>query len=240
MENSLIKNFNLPVSLCDNEGNLSFWGAFSIFGDIACEHGTDLEVGKDDLAKSNCIWVVSKTCVNFIKRPNTLKNITAKTWPTPAGKIRCNRYYTISDNEGVLVEGKSEWAVIDATTGRPQKILDIYPKDIEFLEDTVCNQPFTRFNDNFDDAKVSGIYTVKYTDIDTSNHMNNVAYIRAISGFFKELDIKQEKIKQMEISYKLQCYEGEKLTLKTKETENGIEIGIIKQDGNTAAVIAIR
>ena len=240
MENSLIKNFKLPVSLCDSNGLLSFWGAFSIFGDIACEHGTELEVGKDDLAKSNCIWVISKTVVNFIKRPESLKNITAKTWPTPAGKIRCNRYYTISYDNEIFVEGKSEWAVIDATTGRPQKISDIYPKDIEFLEDTVCNQPFTRFNEDYTDAEIIGNYTVRYTDIDTSNHMNNVAYIRAVTGIFKELSIVQEKIKQIEISYKLQCYEGENLTFKTKQTENGTEIVIIKQDGNTAAVISIR
>ena len=69
--------------------------------------------------------------------------------------------------------------------------------------------------------------------------MNNVAYIRAVLGVFSTKEIEAMNINEIEVAYRTQCYEGEKLTFLAKNEENCREIGIIKQDGTTACVVRI-
>jgi len=67
--------------------------------------------------------------------------------------------------------------------------------------------------------------------------MNNVAYIRAVLGCFSTNEIDAMNICEIDVSYRLQCYEGEKLSFRIKHEENCREIGIIKEDGTTACVM---
>ena len=67
--------------------------------------------------------------------------------------------------------------------------------------------------------------------------MNNVAYIRAVLNTFSCKEIEDMNITEFEAVYRSQCFEGEHLTFKKRVTENGMEIGIIKEDGTTASVI---
>ena len=39
MENRLIREINVPLSQSDNQGMMSIFGAFSLFMDMASEHG---------------------------------------------------------------------------------------------------------------------------------------------------------------------------------------------------------
>lgn len=45
--------------------------------------------------------------------------------------------------------------------------------------------------------------------------------------------------KNCKIAYRLQCFEGETLSLYRRETENGFDIGIIEEDGKTAATLRV-
>ena len=69
--------------------------------------------------------------------------------------------------------------------------------------------------------------------------MNNVNYARAVLGAFSCEELAAMPIREMEISYCLQCYEGETLTLIRRDTDQGCEVGVIKEDGNTAAIVRL-
>ena len=239
MENRLERQIKIPMSICDNTNRISLDGIVDLFMDYATEHGDSIGVGRDVLAARNLIWVAAKTKIKINRRPENLETVNVATWPETPGRIRFNRYYSLTQNGQYLVEGKTEWAILDLTNGRPHKLDEMYPVDMEHHPEVVCDTPFTRMSTDFDDCEVLKTYTVSSNDIDISQHMNNVAYIRAVLGCFSCKEIEDMNITEFEAVYRSQCFEGENLTFKKRVTENGMEIGIIKEDGSTATVIRL-
>lgn len=239
MSNILVKEYTIPVSGCDNSGKLSIPAVFDLFMDLATEHAALLNIGMDTLSKKGCFWVAAKTRIEFDVRPRMLQTVTASSWPEKPGNIRYNRYYTVKDGEDVIIKGKTEWTILDMQTMKPKKSSEVYPQDIVHPEGVVCEEPFSRISTDFSDSEEMLSYTVTSRDIDVSQHMNNVAYIRAVLSSFTCKEIEDMSIRQVEVAYRLQCYEGEKLSVRRRNTEDGIEIGIIKEDGKTATTMKL-
>ena len=235
----LEKQYRIPVSQSDNRLKLSIPGTFAVFMDLASEHGADIGLGMDTLAKHGLIWLAVKTKVIFHRRPDMFSTVTVATWPGEPGRARCDRYYTLKDGEELLIEAKNEWAMLEPATGRLRRITDAYPPDLKHSDAKVCDVPYHKVSEDFSDCEKMGTYTVTSGDIDSSQHMNNVAYIRAVFGAMTCDEIESLDIKEVEISYRVQCYEGETLTLMKRTRENCFDIGVIKEDGKTAATIRV-
>ena len=240
MQNKLVKDFVVPVSGCDHNAQLSFVGIFNAFMDIATDHACLLGIGNDSLLKRGCFWVAAKTRIRATRRPFMTEKIKIATWPEKPGNIRCNRYCSISDESGVIIEGKTEWTIIDAQSGRPQKTGEIYPSGFEHLDDVVCGEPFFRFKTDFSLCEEIAKHKVVSSDIDMSKHMNNVAYIRAVLSAFPYEEMDRMDISEIEIAYKAQCFEGELLSIRKIQTdEKTMEIGVLKADGTCAAALRL-
>lgn len=239
MENKLQKNIKIQTSMCDNLSRLSIPNLFTVFMDLACEHAPMLGMGADYLAKKGLFWVATKTKVKIHRLPEMLSYTEAATWPEAPGRIRTNRYYSLSDNNGILAEGKTEWAIINLDIGRPVKLSEVYPENIEHLEETVCDTPFARVNDDFTECEVIGRYKVCSNDIDIGQHMNNVAYIRALFSMFSCKELEEMNITDIDIAFRLQCYEGDTLTICKRNTKSATEFGFINKDGKAAATVRI-
>ena len=69
--------------------------------------------------------------------------------------------------------------------------------------------------------------------------MNNVEYLKVMFGAFTSRQLARMNITGVEIAYKNQCYEGEVLSVRMKRRENGIEVGLIKEDGTAGAIALI-
>lgn len=239
MKNRLEKDIKLLTASCDNTAVLSIPYIFMLFTDLATEHAPQIKLGADDLAEKGVFWVTTKTKVQIYKRPKMQDTVTASTWPEKPGRIRCNRYYTLNDDSGILVAGKSEWAIIDKE-GHLHKTSEVYPEGLVHCEDVVCSDPFSRISDDFSDCTVLGTYKIRSTDIDLAQHMNNAAYIRVLFGAFTCKELEEMNIQEVEIAFKAQSYEGDTLTIKERKTENSREFAMIRSDGIIAATIIIK
>lgn len=234
MENFLKKTQKVFTSTCDSEGNISIPSVFSIFMDLATEHGTEIKMGANDLMKKKCIWLTSKTKIIFHKLPKFMDEVELETWPEKPGNVRCNRYYTLSKNNELYIEGKSEWAIINYETQKLTKLSEVYTEGLTHREDKVCTEPFARLSGDYEDAKVLEHYKIRSTDIDTSHHMNNVAYVKMIFGAFSTAELNKMSFKEIDVLFKSQSFEGETLTICKKEIENGFDIGVLHNDGSAA------
>lgn len=225
------------MSQCDNNAKMSYPGVFTAFVDFASEHAEDLNMGKAAMDSKDLMWVATKTKICFHERPELLDTVQLSTWPGVAERSRCNRYYTMTKDGKLLAEGKTEWAVLSKSTGRPHRISEAYPEDMEICTDTVCDVPYHKISDDFSKAETIWHHTVSSCDIDLSNHMNNCAYVRRIFNCFQTKKLAQLPIREAEIIYRLQCYEDEELTMKIRANETGFDIGAIKDDGRAAAIM---
>ena len=239
MKNKIEKDYRIPLYLSDNTAHMSYTGFFIAFVDMASEHAADLCMGKKEMDSKGLIWITTKTKIRIYERPQMLSTVQLTTWPGPADKSRSNRYYTMVQGGRLLAEAKNEWSVLEPAAGKIHRVSEVFPKDVELCTDTVCDTPYYKISDDFSQCEVMGRHTVTFSDLDTSNHMNNANYVRRVFSAFSSEEIASMPITEMEIAYKQQCYEGETLTLVKRENDNGCDIGIIKEDGRTAATMRI-
>ena len=238
MNNVFKRETIIPLSLCDNTSRLSVTSMFTLFMDIATDHANELRLSSDDLGEGK-FWIAVRTKVKIFDRPKMSDVVTLTTWPEKPSRVRANRHYLISDGDRELVKGKSEWTVVDTSTGKLCRVGDLYPDGFEFCEELAVEDKFSRISDDFTDAQTLCEYTVRSIDIDLVQHMNNAAYIRTLMGAFSTKELMENPIKEIEITYKAQSYEGETLTIKYRDTEDGVEYGMIKPDSTVAATIRI-
>lgn len=239
MNNRLINNTRVTVSQCDEDGKMDLPGIFTLFMDMASEHAVEIGMGMDAMAHKGLIWLAVKSKMVIHRRPAMFSHITATTWPTYPGRIRCDRLYTMKQNDELLVEGKTEWAMYEPATGKLRKMENGYPKELQVWPEIVCQGSYARIKDDFEGCEEIDRYRVRSTDLDTSHHMNNVEYVKVVLGALSTKQLDEMDIAEMEIAYKNQCYEGEVLSVRYKPGDNGFDIGIIKEDGSAGALARI-
>ncbi len=234
MECKLEKQVSVSLSMCDHTGNLAIPHIFSLFMDLAAEHGDAIGVGMDVLSGKGLFWLTVKTKVRIYRRPNLLQTLTAVTWPEIPGRIRCDRSYELRQNGELVAAGKTEWAMLEVKTGRLARIADNYPSSIQHCERTACEGAYAKIPDDFTACPEIARYTVRSTDIDLGQHMNNAAYVHAIFGAFSCGDLAEMSVWEVDVLFRTPCYEGDQLSIRRREAPDGPEIGILRPDGSTA------
>ncbi len=238
MQNSLSKSLKILPSQCDFSGSMKIDSLFDICQDMATEHAEVLGIGFTELSPRHMFWITAKTRMHIYRRPKMLEELDLFTWPEKAERIRCNRDYQIRVGEEMVAEGKTQWAVLETDTGKLHMVTDVYPKDLITREETVFEEPFARISEKFEGDPIA-TYTVRSTDIDMGGHMNNVAYIRAVLSCFSTQELAEMDITDMEIHYKVSCFEGNVISIYRRDTDTGMELKGTLPDGKTSFLVKI-
>ena len=242
MESVISKEFIILPSRCDGFGKLGIPQIFAAFGDIATLHADDIGVGLSALMPKRLFWVTVKTVIRINRLPAMSESHRITTWPETPERVRTYRDYRISTNDGEsLIEGRSEWSIIDLDTGRPQSVADVFPADFVFSDEKTAVPAFTRVRDDMGDIEPFAEYTVRSTDTDVGGHFNNANYVRALAGVFSSAEWDGMNIREMEIIYKAQSYEGDRLFFRRRTEENGdLRICVSNAENKTVLQVIIR
>ena len=224
----------IPLSLCDSSGKLSINNVFTVFMDLAAEHAELIELGADKMAAKNMFWLTVKTKIHINDRPAMMSRVKAATWPEAPGKIRCNRFYSLRDENTLYAEGVTEWAIMDVSSGKLCKASEIYTPGTVFSEQKPDIEPFDKILDSFDDSQKIAEYRISSSDIDIGNHMNNAAYVRALIGAVPCDELNTRTVTDVEVVFKQPCYEGDLLSVYRRDTEAGFDMAMMTRDGKTA------
>lgn len=238
MDNFLKNSFIVLTSDCDAEGLLGIRNIFDRFMDLAAEHAAHLGVSYYDMLERGCMWVAVRTRVRLYRRPKLGEIVTAETWPGKPGLAKSDRFYRIMHDGELLAEGRTEWTAQDLRTGAVRRTDSYGWPDIALRDEVLCGEPFTRFKRI--KAGDTTHYTVGSMDIDTGRHMNNVAYIRMLLGVFSTAELAAMDMREVEISYRRACLEGERLTIRRVRTDDAWMFQVEKDDGEAAAQAVIR
>lgn len=239
MEARLQKSVTILPSLCDPGAVLGIPDTFALFMDIAAEHAQALGCGVYDLGAKGLFWLTVRTRVRFFRRPALMEQVTLSTWPEAPGRLRTERDYLLEGDGNVLAAGKTEWAVLDQTTGKLTPPAQAYPPDLDYHPGAVWTEPFSRLPDG--PLEEYARYTVRSTDMDLGGHMNNVAYVRALAGTFTGEEWKKLDPREVEIAYRTPCHEGDILIWQRKTGEDGsLALRAALGDGTTAVLARIK
>ena len=234
MNSEFSKEILIVPSMCDSTGKLGIPDTAALFMDIAAEHSNILGIGQKVLSAQGGFWLTVKTMLRFCRRPEFGESVRLTTWPEIPDRRKCLRDYEITANGETLCCGKTEWAILDMSSGRLRHVDSVYPADLELTDRCSMSEDFTRFENDPAEGELLGRYLVRSTDIDLGGHMNNVAYLRAFASLFSSSDWNSADIRFMEIWYRAQCFEGEELSVYHRKNDDFTEVSFIKPDGNCA------
>jgi acyl-ACP thioesterase len=185
----------------DKSDSMTLDSIFNFFQEAAISHAEILGVGREAMASTNQVWLLSRMSVQVDRRPKFGETVTVRTWPRGAEKLFTRRDYDILDADGkAAVRASSSWIIVDIIKRRPLR-----PQTL--LE----NMPLNEGLDALPAAAIAlaenmslqkrGEHPALYTDVDANGHVNNISYIRWIEDAINPELLEQAKQMRLDINY---------------------------------------
>ncbi|MGG7179226.1 acyl-[acyl-carrier-protein] thioesterase [Clostridium paraputrificum] len=207
--------------------------------DVGNYHAESLGETIESLVENNCAWVFYKYDIKIKEYPKYRDTITVETEPIGFKKFYAYRSYYIKNSEGKLLgEAIALFFLINIEKRRPMRVLpeqyvrygadgDL-KKNIE-MENILKLEKEDHYKD----------FNIRYSDIDSNGHVNNVKYIEwAIESVPVEV-IKDYELKRIKVVFEkettygdtvhvsaqvIRNEENELVTIHTIKSEAGVEL----------------
>lgn len=186
------KEYRIPVYEIGADGMLSIHSLFNFLQDIASEHATRLNFGRDDLMKDNHFWVLSRIYAKIENLPEWEETIMVRTWPKGVDKLFAIRDFELLYPGGQqLVSATSSWLVVDRTTKRVQRPYNLLSR---FNSETTVRSATGRAAAKIEalaaEGKSGELFRVKTSDLDINLHANNAMYVKWVTDEY-DLDFRK-------------------------------------------------
>ncbi|MDR0320686.1 MAG: acyl-ACP thioesterase [Treponema sp.] len=205
----------------DKSDRLTIDAVFRFFQEAAICHAENLGVGREDMARTGQVWILSRMSVLVNRRPSYCETITVSSWPRGWEKLFALRNFEIKDKNDVsAVSARSAWLIVDMEKRRPlrpQSVMENLPLN-EGLE-VSTTEVVTALTERDNLQKVADRKAL-YTDLDFNGHVNNVSYIQWIEDAVG-LDLleKAEKMR-LDINYLNEIMNGEDVEIFSAPVED--------------------
>ena len=185
----------------DKSDSMTLDSIFNFFQEAAISHAESLGVGREAMAQTNQVWLLSRMSVQVDRRPRFGETVTVRTWPRGAEKLFTRRDYDILDADGkAAVRASSSWIIVDISKRRPmrpQSIVDTMPRN-DGLDALPAAAVSLGENPSLQKCRE---HSALYTDVDANGHVNNISYIRWIENAINPELLEQAKQMRLDINY---------------------------------------
>ena len=135
-----------------------------------------------------------------------------------------------NNQEEILFVVKQESCAIDLKSRKIRKINTVdYPENME-TEGSVLQEPYLILKENFSEKDYIYQQKIFSSDIDYSNHTNNVSYVKYVVNTLPCQFFEENQITDFEIHYINESKEGQILKIYKKEKNNSMEFLIKEKD----------
>ena len=206
----------------DRELSLGVIGCFDITQDMITAFFET--IGSDNytlFTKDKALWVVTKTRIRFYSKPAWNSKLHCVSSITSLQKLRLNLLTTVTGEKGDPVfEAFQECCPIDADARTVRKIESVsFPGDAEpDLPEGMPARPFSPLTADLSGFERAGSRTVRLSDLDFSNHANNVSYVRYILDTLDSRKVQGDLVTDFEIHYLSESRESDELEIYRKES----------------------
>lgn len=185
----------------DRSDRLTPFSTFDLLQEAAINHAADLGVGRDDLAHTRQLWVLSRMTALMERRPVYGETVTVRTWPLGADRLFAIRDYDIRDGEDrSIVRGRSGWLVLDLDKRRPLRIQPIVAS-LPLNEGCNALPGGAGGLDSLPDMVKAGERRAVFSDIDYNGHVNNARYIQWIQDLVEPELLENAHTLRLDINY---------------------------------------
>lgn len=213
MNNDITKyseSFKIRASEVNQTGRATLPAICALFQEVAGNHALKLNFDITQLHEQGLTWVLHRMDIKIDRFPEWRETITIETWPAAGDALRAYRDYQILDSEGnQLGVCLSYWMMINLKTRRPTRM----PKEVLELRLSEIDHVLPVKSDrikSFDKTDAEKKFTVRSSDLDMNNHVNNARYVEWMLETFD--DQKASMINQIDIMFLQESIEGDIIT----------------------------
>ncbi len=229
------REYNIHYYEVDIHKRVLITSIMNYLGDMAMYQSETLGVGIDYLKENKMAWVLYKWDITMLSYPILNETIRLETYAHSFKKFYADRKYDIFDYRGNKIgHADSVWILINTETRRPIRVTkDLYEVyGIENSTSTLKNIENILSINEVDSEKS---FQVRYSDIDTNMHVNNVKYAAWAIETIPEDIILNKKLRNIKVTYTKETKYGEIIKVSTqviKEVDKTIcRHRIVNEDG---------
>lgn len=188
----------------------------NFFADIGTRQSEELGVGLDLLQNENLTWVFYKYDIKVKKYPKFSDKVIVTTEAVAFKKFYAYRNYIIKNEQGEeLVEAIALFFLIDINRRRPVRV----PKEFYLaygIDEDIQGQLEIEAIEKLSEVHSFSDFKVRYSDIDSNSHVNNVKYLEwAIETVPIDI-VKTYELKRVKITFEKETTYGHTVVSNTQ------------------------
>lgn len=216
---SYSKEYEINYYDVDNKLDCTVTKLLSILSDIGNKHMEALGCGINELIEEGITWVFYNYKIDIKRYPKYGEKIIVNTIAEGFKKFYATRNYEIKDKDGnTIATGNAVFLMIDL---EKRKAIRIPKKQYELFkveESLKSDFKLPRIKD-IDEVSCSEEFKVRYSDIDSNNHVNNTNYVQWAIETLPEEIIFNYKLDSVNVIFERECKYGQRINVYTKISE---------------------
>lgn len=177
MNKTFLKDFSVRYYEIDKYQKATLLTLLNYMEESAICHSEYAGFGVSKLKSMKRGWVLSRWLIEIDKYPCLGDTVTVETWPSCLEKFYSIREFLLWDKSGqAMVRARSLWVFLDIDRRRPVRIPAEFGEAYGINDKKALDREFSDFKplENYD---ASIRFTVRRSDIDTNDHVNNARYV---------------------------------------------------------------
>ncbi len=210
------KEYEIHYYEVDYKKKVLVTSLMNYFSDICTMQSEALGLTIDYMKENNVSWVLYKWDINVKRYPTYGEKIKIKTIPNSFRRFYAYRKFEVRDSKGeMIIEAVSMWFLIDTEKRKslkiPQDMYDAFgitEENNEKVDIKKVKPPV--------EIDVTKDFYVRYSDIDTNLHVNNVKYADWVIETVPMDVVRNYSIKNINITYERETTYGDTIKVLTK------------------------
>lgn len=215
------KEYEIHYYEVDYKRRVLLTSIMNYFNDICTEQSDRLGISIDYMKENGIAWIIYKWDIDIIRYPLYGEKIRVGTEPHSFRKFYAYRRFWIEDEAGrVIVTANTVWFLIDAARRKPLRVpanmydaFGVSPDMNDALDIRKLSAPH--------DADLVKEFSVRYSDIDTNQHVNNVNYAAWVLETVPLQLVLKYALKNISLVYQKETLYGEVIKVCTGIEDSG-------------------
>lgn len=231
----LTKDWEINFTQCAPNGYLKYTDLCNLLQLTAAAHSELGGISFSDMQEFNQAWVLSRMRVEISELPKWKDTVTIKTWINSLENSRSVRALEMYVNGKKIVGSETFWVVFNTKIRRPEQLALPYNHFELYPEHKATELPFSKISIS-DEKEMVFEKTVRLSDLDNVNHVNNVKYLEWCLDFVDENQILNQNIESFEMNFLKELSLKDEVILHESQSINKTIFSITKEDKNCFAL----
>jgi len=197
--------------------------------EVAVAHASILGVSVETMAERGTAWVLSRLHLSLFRWPRGDEEIVIETWPEAMSRLLVERRFAIFDSSEVQIGAVSTlWCVLDLARRRPVRL----PEEVlgRMDEYEIGSDPARSGELTVPDpADRELAFTVRRSDLDVAEHVNNTSYVEWAIEAVPEETWSTAELAELEIQFISECHQGQTVLSRSQQVDRGNDIEVRHQ-----------